>query len=259
MLRPKRPFRAALHSLLAALIMAIGGFALPLMPIRWRPAFKRWMCRCGIYLLGITLRKEGEPIEGPALIVSNHCSYLDILILQSLAEFSFTPKSEIEHWPIIGKMAKSFGAVFVDRSPGRTKDVGITLLNHLHQGRRICLFPEATTNDGRTMKPFRSSLFSLAETWDGEQPLAVQPVSLRYETFESQPIQDADWEKIAWYGDVDLMTHMFQAYGNQGLEVRAIFHPPLYLQAGQSRKDLCHAAEAIIRETVMGPSLVKPA
>lgn len=245
-----RPFESTLNSFLALIMMVSARFLLPLVPHQSRAGIKRFLTRAGLRLLGVRMTVEGEMIQGPALIVSNHCSYMDILIFQSIAEVSFTPKREIESWPIIGGITTAFGAVYVDRTPGGTREVTETLLAQLRQGKRICLFPEATTNDGRSMKPFRSSLFALMESWDGAAPLPVQPVTLRYESLEGKPLDEASWPHVAWYGDADLAPHLWRAFGHHNLRVRVIFHDPLILREGLGRKDIAQQAEATIRQTL---------
>lgn len=242
-----------IHSLYAVFIMTLGVVALPhLSPERFA-ALKRWICTQALHIFGIRVTLEGEVIPGPALIVSNHCSYMDIFILQSIAEVRFTPKREIASWPLIGAVTTAFGSLYVDRSPGRTREVTETLLACLREGKRICVFPEATTNDGQSMKPFRSSLFALAEAWDGPQPLPVQPVCIRYDSMNGKPLDAATWPSVAWFGDATLVDHLWTALGGRRLEVRVTCHPPLALSPGQTRKDLAHAAEAIVRAQVLGP------
>ncbi|MBY0354924.1 MAG: 1-acyl-sn-glycerol-3-phosphate acyltransferase [Rickettsiales bacterium] len=235
--------------------MALGRMAIPLFPYfsaHHRERFERWIARCGLRLLGIRLTQIGPVVDGPALLVSNHSSYLDIVILQAMMQVSFTPKKEIEGWPLIGPLGTAFGAVYVDRTPSRTKDVATTLLTRLKEGRRICLFPESTTNDGRSMKPFRSSLFALTETWDGEQPLTVQPVSILYESLDGKKLDDASWPKVAWYGEATLLGHLWNMFGHKELVVRVICHEPLQLASGETRKDMSLKAERLIRQTVLG-------
>jgi 1-acyl-sn-glycerol-3-phosphate acyltransferase len=247
-----RAFESSLISLLAAIVMLLARVVLPILPSTPRAHAKRLLCQTGLRLLGVKLAVEGEMVPGPALVVSNHCSYMDILIFQSIAEVSFTPKREIASWPIIGGITTAFGAVYVDRSPGRTREVTETLLAQLRAGKRICLFPEATTNDGRSMKPFRSSLFALAEAWDGASPLPVQPVTLRYESLEGRPLDDNSWPEVAWYGDSDLLSHLWRAFSHHDLRVRVIFHPPQTLGDGVGRKEIAQNAERLIRETLFG-------
>jgi 1-acyl-sn-glycerol-3-phosphate acyltransferase len=249
-----RHLRAAWHAVYVVLIMTAGILLLPhLSPARY-VAFKRWMCQQAMGLFGIRLTVEGQFIDGPALIVSNHCSYIDIFIMQATGEVRFTPKAEIRSWPLIGALTTAFGSIYVDRTPGRTREVTEMLLAKLRQGLRICVFPEATTNDGRTLKPFKSSLFALAEAWDGPEPLPVQPVTIRYERLGGHPLDDATWPQVAWYGEATLVDHLWRAFSHRGLEVRVICHPPVTLSPGRTRKDLAQESERAIAQTLFLPS-----
>lgn len=205
-----------------------------------------WMCMA---LLGLRVRLKGELAPGPALIVANHCSYTDVLAIASLGNIFFTPKSEVRDWPLVGPVVGRFQVLFVDRKPGQTRRTQQMIFAHLRKGGRICVFPEATTSDGRRLLPFKSSLFSLAEQWEGPQPLTVQPVTVVYRSVNGRPMNDEVWPKVAWYGDIDIVRHLLLMFSLRRVEVEALAHPPITLQEGETRKELCRRAEAIIVES----------
>lgn len=206
----------------------------------------RWLYGFCLWLMGIRVTLRGTLAEGPSLVVANHCGYIDVLLLARLGELFFTPKSDVRGWPFVGALIARFNVRFVDRSPGRTKKMQRSLFTLLKSGGRICVFPEATTGDGRKMLPFKSSLFSLAEQWEGERPLPVQPVTIAYRRVNGLPINDETWPKVAWYGEIDIVRHLLGFFALRSVEAEVIAHPPLALEPGESRKRLCARAEAAV-------------
>jgi lyso-ornithine lipid O-acyltransferase len=206
----------------------------------------KWLYGFCMWLLGIRVTLRGTLANGPSLVVANHCSYIDVLLLSCLGELFFTPKSEVKSWPLIGPLIARFNVLFVNRAPGRTKEIQQSLFTLLKSGGRICVFPEATTSDGRRMLPFKSSLFSLAEQWDGAKPLPVQPVTIIYRRVDGKPIDDISWPKVAWYGDIDIVRHLLGFYTHRSVEAEVVVHPPLQLEPGENRKQLCVRAEAAV-------------
>lgn len=197
-------------------------------------------------VIGLRATLKGELVPGPALIVANHCSYNDVLVIASLGDIFFTPKSDVRGWPLIGPLVARFNVLFVDRKPGSTKQNQQNIFAHLKTGGRICVFPEATTGDGRKLLPFKSSLFSLAEQWDGAEPLPVQPVTVVYRWVDGKRPDEKTWPKIAWYGEIDIVRHLLMFFSLRLVEAEAIAHPPITLLPGESRKELCARAEAIV-------------
>lgn len=219
----------------------------------------KWLYGFCMWLMGIRVTLRGTLVEGPSLVVANHCSHIDVLLLSCLGELFFTPKSEVQGWPLIGPLIARFNVLFVNRAPGRTKEIQQSLFVLLKSGGRICVFPEATTSDGRKMLPFKSSLFSLAEQWDGENPLPVQPVTIAYRRVNGQPINDETWPKVAWYGDIDIIRHLLGFFALRSVEAEVIVHPPMALAPGESRKQLCARAEAAVASGLAQTSTVMPA
>src|SRR6266403_2862272 len=98
------------------------------------------------------------PIPKSGLLVSNHLSYLDIMVLCSLAPSIFVAKREVKHWPVFGWFARLGGTLFADRE--RRTQVGQlanAMRSVLNQGALVVLFPEGTSSDGQTVLPFKSS------------------------------------------------------------------------------------------------------
>lgn len=129
-------------------------------------------------ILAINLVVNGEPPEsGPMLLASNHVSWLDIYIVLAACHCHFVAKSEVRHWPLIGRMAANAGTLFIAReSPRDALRVVHQMAEHLRAGDVLTVFPEGTTSNGLSVLPFHANLFQA--TISAHAP--VQPVALQY-------------------------------------------------------------------------------
>ena len=193
-LRRLRVIRRGLTVLLWTLPCMLVQSILLLLPGHAKVAFARlyWagMCRA----IGLDIRVIGAPAaktpDGrPVIYVSNHSSWLDILVLGGRLEACFIAKDEIGAWPLIRQIARLGRTVYVRRaraSIGRERD---EMGRRLSQGDNLVLFPEGTTSDGSRVLPFRSAFLSVAElavSPDGRLPI-VQPVSVVYDRLAGLP------------------------------------------------------------------------
>jgi lyso-ornithine lipid O-acyltransferase len=222
----------------AALLVAGSRYAtrLPLI-------YHRVCCR----ILGFRVVVFGTPSDRqPTLFVANHASYTDITVLGALIEGSFVAKSEIRKWPFFGWLAKLQQTVFVDRRIRTTAKQRGDLGARLEAGGNLILFPEGTSNDGIRVRSFKSALLSVAEqTYRGE-PIAVQPVTVAYTRLDGMPIGRLDRPAFAWYGDMDLMPHMWHLVGCGTIAVEVEFHPVVTLGDFASRKALTNHCQRVI-------------
>jgi 1-acyl-sn-glycerol-3-phosphate acyltransferase len=235
---------------------AYAALTLPLMPLQAllvalrlpaAAALPRWYhARCA-RLFGLDIRVQGAAPSGhPTLFVSNHVSYLDIIVLSAVSEVSFVAKREIAGWPFFGWLAKLQRTVFVERrarAVGREAD---DLQKRLAAGGSVVLFPEGTTGDGNRARRFKSALFAAAEPAQGGPAVAVQPVTIAYTRLDGMPLCRGLRPAIAWYGDMDLLPHLWALLGLGRIGVDVIFHAPTSLAVAGSRKSLAHQCEAAI-------------
>jgi lyso-ornithine lipid O-acyltransferase len=205
------------------------------------PVFYHGLC-CRI--LGIRLQRHGRASTArPTLFVANHTSYLDIEILGAVVEGSFVAKTEVGTWPFFGWLAKLQRSVFIDRRSSRSHHHRDAIRDRLAAGDNLILFPEGTSHDGITVKPFKSALFSVADLAPADVPIAVQPISVAYVRLDGMPLGRFYRPFFAWYGDMDLGPHLWAMLALGDLDVVIIFHPPVTLDAFGSRKALaehCH-------------------
>lgn len=222
-----------------AIILACGR---PTIPLCRRIARWYWAKTCRILSIDVVVR--GNPVpQRPALFVSNHVSYIDILVLGAVLEAAFVAKKEVGAWPGIGLLAKLGRTVFVDRRRGSSRAQRDDMLERLTRtGESLILFPEGTSDDGNRVLPFKSALLSVAEPGDGAE-LPVQPITVAYTRLAGLPIGRAWRPFFAWYGDMDLAPHLWFLLGLGRLQVEVLFHDPVRLSDFGSRKaltDHCH-------------------
>ena len=120
--------------------------------------------RCLARLIGLSLVMEGEPsYRRPLLIVSNHVSWLDIVVLSSRVPVTFVAKREVAGWLILGRLARLQQTVFVDRENKlKSRMAAEEMAERMLAGHAVVLFAEGTSSDGSTVLPFRSALVGAA-------------------------------------------------------------------------------------------------
>ena len=191
----------------------------------------------------IKVQVKGELAKDrPLILLSNHCSYLDVPVLGQIAPVRFTPKAEVAGWPVIGFLCKLADCVFIDRRRTKTKENQQQLAAVLNQRGIISIFPEGTTNDGSAVGEFRSSYVSLAEVAN----IPVQPVTVIYRHRNGQPLDRAAMDKVAWYGDMEFAGHLWDYFGTPGVLTEVIFHPPLLMASFPDRKALTKTCQQLV-------------
>ena len=176
-------------------------------------------------ILGIRIKKTAiQKIPPGSLVVANHCSYLDILVLGSLIPGVFVAKQEVASWPLLGWLSRLAGTIFVDR---RSRMSAITTLfaikRRLIADTSVFLFPEGTTNNGTNILTFKSYFFGIPV----EKNRPVQPVSIVYSHINGKPVDNHEKDRIAWYGTMSLLPHLWYLLGVKNIDVRVHFSPAI--------------------------------
>lgn len=213
------------------ILLALGGSG--------RHRFPRFYHRVSARLFGFEIVTSGAPIAArPVLFVSNHSSYLDIIVLGALLEGSFIAKTEVAGWALFGLLAKMQRTVFVDRRrPGTAGQQRDELKERLRAGDNLILFPEGTSSDGNRTLPFKSALFGAASPVDGKD-ITVQPVSITATHLDGIPLGHNLRSLYAWYGDMTLEPHLWAVLQAGRIRVAVEFHPPVTLAQFANRKGL---------------------
>ena len=131
-----------------------------------------------LQIVGIELVVNGTPpSEGPVLLVANHISWLDILVMHASRHCRFVSKSDIKKWPFVATLADGGGTMYLERESRRDAHrVVAQMAERLRAGDILAVFPEGTTGDGITLKPFHANLIQAAI----EAQVPAQPVALKF-------------------------------------------------------------------------------
>ena len=169
-----RVARACLHLLVGVVrVAARFGRNDPALAMRQGQRWSAGLLR----IMGVQLVVRGVARPGAKLIVANHVSWLDILVIDAVEPARFVSKIEVKRWPVFGRLADASGTLYLERE--RRRDalrVVHQMAEALQSGDTLAIFPEGTTADGIELLPFHPNLLQAAIAT--ETP--VQPVALRY-------------------------------------------------------------------------------
>ena len=124
--------------------------------------YVQYFCRRLCKVFNIDVHVHGDIPRKPALWVSNHISWLDVAVLGSSARVFFLAKAEIEKWPLLGKLAKGGGTLFIKRGSGDSVKIREQITQFLKQDIPVLFFPEATTSDGSKIKKVHGRILGAA-------------------------------------------------------------------------------------------------
>ena len=133
--------------------------------------YVQYFCRQLSKVFNVDVQVHGEIPREPALWVSNHVSWLDIAVLGSGARVFFLAKAEIEQWPLLGKLAKGGGTLFIKRGSGDSIKIKQQMTDFLQQDIPVLFFPEATTSNGQSIKKVHGRLLGAAI--DAKKPVQI--------------------------------------------------------------------------------------
>tara|TARA_Y100001970_G_scaffold294364_1_gene451604 strand:- start:24045 stop:24869 length:825 start_codon:yes stop_codon:yes gene_type:complete len=194
---------------------------------------------CGIFRFRIELHGRLSQ-RSPALFVCNHTSYLDISVLGAILPGCFVAKAEVRSWPLFGFLATLQRTVFVERKMARTGHHRDEMITRMEMGDNLILFPEGTSNDGNRVLPFKSAFFEAASKKINGKSITVQPVSLAYTRLDGIPIGRRYRPYFAWYGDMELFSHLWSIAGIGKTTIVVQFHKPIIFDDFGDRKSLAH-------------------
>ncbi len=200
-------------------------------------------------MFGLRLKVIGKPVTGEGvLLLANHTSWLDIILFSAATPLSFVAKAEVGRWPFFGTLARLQRTVFVARERrAQTGAVAEEIGARLAAGDCLMLFPEGTSYDGNHVGPFKSALLGAAEAHraDGRH-VTVQPVSAAFTGCHGMPMGREMRPFFAWFGDMEMVPHLWEALKAGPLDVTVEFHAPATLDQ-MSRKELAQRARAEIQ------------
>ncbi len=219
-------------------------------PIRRR--LPRWWHRVACHGLGIKVHVHGSLERAkPLLLVVNHVSWKDIMIVGSVADVAFIAKTEVRHWPIFGVLARLQKTIFVAREQKRAAGVQVNeIADRLAGGEIVVLFPEGTTSDGNRLLPIKSSLFGAASSAADQVPgqmVYVQPVAIAYTGIQGMAMGRYHRSVAAWPGSLELLPSLFGLMKAGAIDVDVSFGDAIPFHRGDNRKTLSADATASLR------------
>ena len=189
--------------------------------------------------------KLAPPHQGH-LVVANHLSYVDVLVIASLAPAVFVTSIELRSTLLLGQLARLSGSLFVERrkASGLRQEID-AITGVLNQGFSVVLFPEGTTSNGDRVHPFKRSLLDAAV----KAKCGILPVCLRYQRINGQPLSAASRDAVLYYGGISFFQHFPRFLTLQSVEVKISVLRPITATTNESRKHLAERAhEAISAE-----------
>jgi 1-acyl-sn-glycerol-3-phosphate acyltransferase len=183
----------------------------------------RWLHRWAMLvgkLAGVTVSSAGEPPARPVLLCPNHLGYADVLALASVAPCFFVSRADAADWPLLGPLIRISEQVLVSRK--KSRDLAATsreISRRLRAGQRVCVFLEGTSTEGDRVLPLLPALLKSA----GECDVPVAPVAI---TWSSDQPGVSVAEDIAYWGEHNIVTHLWRFAGIGGKRVRVEFGAP---------------------------------
>jgi 1-acyl-sn-glycerol-3-phosphate acyltransferase len=176
------------------------------------------------------IHHEGAPPDGAAVLVANHLSYLDPIVVAAKKPLALIGKLEVERWPLLGECGRRHGVLFIDR--GNVHAGAVVLkraLRVLRAGVPVLNFPEGTTTDGDAMLPFKRGAFGLARL----ARVPVVPVAVGFEA-----------RALHWVGDALFLPHYLRTAARPVTHVFVRYGEPLEVARGLRAEVVARHAHA---------------
>ncbi|MDD2724450.1 MAG: lysophospholipid acyltransferase family protein [Methylovulum sp.] len=205
---------------------------------------KQWICWFSS-ILKLEITREGNVPLHSSLVVSNHISWVDIIVIGQYLPAYFVAKSDILAWPLLGFLSRQAGAIFIRRGDKKhIMETAEKMVWLLKQNRNLIAFPEGTTTVGNHVLNFHASLFQPALL----TKTAIQPVAIEY-------LGDAQ-HLAPFIGDDAFVPHLIKMLGLEKIEVRLSFLPTVNA-SGKNRHAVSHEARDLILGQISNDALYK--
>ena len=213
-------------------------------------------------LLRIRVRITGAPTrERAVLYVSNHVSWVDIVVIGSVTPVAFVAKREVASWPLVGITAKMQRTVFVDRARRHQAAEAVAeIVKRLASGTSVVLFAEGTSSDGNRVLPFRSALLGAVEraAAQAHADILIQPMSISYTNLHGIPMGRQHRPLVAWYGDLDFMPHIREFIARGAVDAVVSYGEPVAVDGAVDRKAMTRQLEGAVRRLTVAVLNGKP-
>lgn len=173
---------------------------------------RKW-AKSQLKVMGIEVELESELPQVHGLLMCNHRSYIDIVMVPPFVPATFVAKQEVRKWPVVGYGCTTVKVIFVDRSnPESRKKTREDIRNSALDGLSLLVYPEGTTSASPYLRVLKPGMFFVA----AEAGIPILPVALEYEHVED-----------AWVGDETFLPHFLRTFGRKKTRVKIRFGPPM--------------------------------
>ncbi len=186
---------------------------------------------------GVDVACAGAPPLTPAILVTNHVSYLDPLVIAAVSPCIAIAKGEVGTWPLFGSGLRALGVVFVRRGDVYSGAIALRRAwRALDRGATVLNFPEGTTSDGRSVGPFRRGIFGLAAI----AGVDIVPAHVSY-----------DDHRVPWFGGQTLAPHYWRLSRTTAIRAHVRFAEPIAVRRSDDPDEVAARARAIV--AALGP------
>lgn len=170
---------------------------------------RRW-ANVLLHTVGVRVKTEGEIPQFPGIIVCNHRSWIDPIVLLRDIEGIPVSMAEVANWPLLGKGAQLAGIIYLQRGHGGSSTSTLrAIADTVTKGRKpIIIFPEGTTSDLPGALEFKPGVFKLA----ARLGLPVTPTAILFDTPEDY-----------WIGDEPFISNMIRRMGLRRMHIRVVY------------------------------------
>jgi lyso-ornithine lipid O-acyltransferase len=176
------------------------------------PTRKKW-ARKLLYGVGVRVTTQGIAPNFPCIVVVNHRSYLDPIILLREIDGCPVSKAEVEDWPILGYGAKLSGILYLQREDAGSRSATLkAIIKTVKDGFPVLLFPEGTTSNGLTTLEFKKGAFQIASKFK----IPIVPVAIYYEDSSDH-----------WVGTQTFSSHAIQSFKKSKIKVHLKYGAPI--------------------------------
>jgi 1-acyl-sn-glycerol-3-phosphate acyltransferase len=181
---------------------------------------------------GVDVRTTGPVLDGPFIVVSNHVSYLDPLLVSAVVPCISIAKGETSAWPLVGPGLRALGVVFVRRGDPYSGALALRQAwRAVKGGVSVLNFPEGTTSDGRSVGPFRRGVFGLAALTQ----TPILPVRIAF-----------DDDRVPWFGGSTFAPHYWKLAGVERVAAHVRLGPAVATHRGDDARALAKHVHDIV-------------
>jgi 1-acyl-sn-glycerol-3-phosphate acyltransferase len=184
------------------------------------------------------------------LFVSNHLSYLDIMVISSVHPCVFVTSVDLGESFFLGQMAELGGSLFVERRHrGQIgRDIG-TIADTLRAGHSVVIYPEGTSHNGERVMPFKKALLNAAI----DAGVDVVPIVVKYTEIDGKPFSLENRDRICWWGEMQFFPHLLGLLKVKSVKAELHFLEPIRVTKESTRHELAERAHKAISDVYGEP------